>query len=125
MPWQQCGWQLYYMWQSADRRGSKIIERADVERGASDAVVAFGEAVCAPIMDGLTTAQREFVKAVAVDAPSSTAVADIAERCGKSSSWVSKYRASLIKEHVIEADGKGYVRLSTPHMAEYLRGSSW
>ncbi len=38
---------------------------------------------------------------------------------------VSKYRASLIKEHVIEADGKGYVRLSTPHMAEYLRGSSW
>ena len=32
---------------------------------------------------------------------------------------------SLIKEHVIEADGKGYVRLSTPHMAEYLRGSSW
>ena len=115
----------YYMWQAADRRGSKTIERADVERGASDAVVAFGEAVCAPIMDGLTPAQREFVKAVAADAPSSTAVSDIAKRCSRSSSWVSKYRASLIKEHVIEADGKGYVRLSTPHMAEYLRGSSW
>lgn len=115
----------YYMWQSADRRGSKTIERADVERGAGDAVVAFGEAVCTPIMDGLTPAQREFVKAVAVDAPGSTAVSDIAERCSRSSSWVSKYRTSLIKEHVIEADGKGYVRLSTPHMAEYLRGSSW
>ena len=115
----------YYMWQSADRRGSKTIERADVERGAGDAVVAFGEAVCAPIMDGLTPAQREFVKAVAVDAPGSTAVSDIAERCSRSSSWVSKCRTSLIKEHVIEADGKGYVRLSTPHMAEYLRGSSW
>ncbi len=115
----------YYMWQSADRRGSKTIERADVERGAGDAVVAFGEAVCAPIMDGLTPAQREFVKTVAVDAPGSTAVSDIAERCSRSSSWVSKYRTSLIKEHVIEADGKGYVRLSTPHMAEYLRGSSW
>ncbi len=115
----------YYMWQSAERRGSSLIERSDVERGADDAVLAFGEAVCAPIMDGLTPAQREFVKAVAADSPDPAAVADIARRCNRSSSWVSKYRASLIKEHVVEAAGKGYVRLSTPHMADYLRGSSW
>lgn len=40
-------------------------------------------------------------------------------------SVIRDFEEALDKEHVIEADGKGYVRLSTPHMAEYLRGSSW
>ena len=52
----------YYMWQSAERRGSALIERTDVERGVEDAVVAFGEAVCAHVMDGPAPAQRDFVK---------------------------------------------------------------
>ena len=115
----------YCMWQSAERRGSSCIEHADVERGIDDAVVAFGDAVCAPLMDGLTPAQREFVKAVAVVAPAPAAVSDIAKRCRRSPSWVSKYRASLIKERVIEPDGWGFVRLAVPHLADYLRKSSW
>lgn len=52
----------YYMWQSAERRGSALIERTDVERSVEDAVVAFGEAVCAPVMDGPAPAPRDFVK---------------------------------------------------------------
>lgn len=115
----------YYMWQSAERRGSSCIEHADVERGMDDAVVAFGDAVCAPLMDGLTPAQREFVKAVAVVAPAPAAISDIAKRCRRSQSWASKYRASLIKERVIEPDGWGFVRLAVPHLADYLRKSSW
>ena len=51
----------YYMWQSAERRGSALIERTNVERGVEDAVVAFGEAICAPVMDGFAPAQRDFV----------------------------------------------------------------
>lgn len=52
----------YYMWQSAERRGSALIERTNVERGVEDAVVAFGEAVCAPVMDGFAPVQRDFLK---------------------------------------------------------------
>lgn len=111
----------YYMWRAADRRGSDIIEAADVQLGASDAVLAFGEAVCAPLLDGLTAAQREFVRAVAQDDPDPTPVAEVARRTGKSPNWVSKYRASLIKERVIESQGYGLVKLTTPHLAEYIR----
>ena len=49
------------MWRSAQARGSNAIERCDVEMGASDAIMAFEEAVCAPLYDGLTSAQRLFV----------------------------------------------------------------
>ena len=114
----------YCMWQSAERRGSSCIEHTDVERGIGEAVVAYGDAVCAPLMDGLTPAQREFVKAVAVVAPAHAAVSDIAKRCRRSPSWASKYRASLIKERVIEPDGRGFERLTVPHLADYLRKSS-
>lgn len=112
----------YYMWRAADRRRSDTIEAADVQLGASDAALAFGEAVCAPLLDGLTAAQREFVRAVARDDPEPTPVAEVARRTGKSPNWVSKYRASLIKERVIESQGYGLVKLTTPHLAEYIRG---
>lgn len=111
----------YYMWRSADRRGSTVIEHDDVRVGASDAVLAFGEAVCAPLLDGLTAAQRAFVYAMAPDDPDPTPVAQIAERTGKSASWVAKYRASLLKERVIDSCGHGLVKLATPHLAEYIR----
>ena len=44
---------------------------------------------------------------------------------------ISPSNAALTLREAIEArlkrmpDGKGYVRLSAPHMAEYLRGASW
>ena len=111
----------YYMWRSAQARGSVAIELEDVERGIEDATLAFGDAVCAPILDGLTGAQRLFVEGVAEDDPEPTFVSSLAERLGRSQAWVSKYRASLIKERVIEPVGRGYVRLATPHLAEYVR----
>ena len=110
----------YYMWRSAERRGSQRIEEQDVRLGIADAALAFEEAVCAPVFAGLTGAQRLFVEAVAEDAGGSSRVSDIAQRTGRSSSWVSKYRASLLKEHVIESDGFGYVRLATPYLASYI-----
>lgn len=111
----------YYMWRSAERRGSRVIEAADVERGIANAAVAFDDAVCAPAFEGLTAAQRLFVKAVARDYPEPSRVSEIAARARRSSSWVSKYRASLIKERVIESDGYGLVRIAVPHLAEYVQ----
>lgn len=110
----------YYMWRSAEARGSDVIEAQDVDQGTDDAVLAFGDAVCAPLLDGLTAAQRLFVEAVARDYPATTRVSELAGRVKRSESWVNKYRASLIKERVIESAGYGLVRLAVPHLAEYL-----
>lgn len=111
----------YYMWRAAEVRGSKEIEEADVIQGKKDALVLFDDAVCAPLFDGLTAAQKMFVKAVAKEAPQPAKVSEIANRAHRSASWVSKYRASLIKERVVESAGYGLVRLSASHLAEYVQ----
>lgn len=111
----------YYMWRAAEVRGSKEIEEADVIQGKKDALVLFDDAVCAPLFDGLTAAEKLFVKAVAKEAPQPAKVSEIANRAHRSASWVSKYRASLIKERVVESAGYGLVRLSASHLAEYVQ----
>ena len=111
----------YYMWRAAEVRGSKEIEEADVIQGKKDALVLFDDAVGAPLVDGLTAAQKLFVKAVAKEAPQPAKVSEIANRAHRSASWVSKYRASLIKERVVESAGYGLVRLSASHLAEYVQ----
>lgn len=110
----------YYMWRSAEQRGSRVIEDRDVRAGTADAALAFEEAVCAPMFEGLTGAQRLFVEAVAADGGAPSRVSDIAERTKRSASWVSKYRASLMKQHVIESTGFGLVNLATPYLAKYI-----
>lgn len=114
----------YYMWRSAQARASESVDFQDVKAGASDAVMAFEEAVCAPLYDGLTSAQKMFVTEVARDDPEPARVSDVAKRTQRTSSWASKYRASLIKERVIEPAGYGLVRLATPHFADYLKQRS-
>lgn len=111
----------YYMWQSAQRRGSDVITSDDVAAGFSDALLAFDDAVCAPALDGTTSAERLFLKAMAADSPHPTQVGDIAERARRSRSWVSKYRAILIKDKLIRATGHGQVEFAVPHLGQYLR----
>ena len=114
----------YYMWRSAEARSSRVIEIEDVNRGVTDALWAFDDAVCAPLFDGLTTAQRAFAGAMAADYPEPARTSDIGARVRRSSSWVSKYRASLIKEQVIEPAGYGMVRFAVPHLGDYLKNRS-
>lgn len=111
----------YYMWRAAERRGSRIIESCDVLVGESDALLAFYEAICAPLYYGLRSPQRFFIEAMAKDDDAPSKVSDIAERTGRTASWAAKYRASLIREHVIESAGYGLVCFSTPHLGDYLR----
>ncbi|PLS28821.1 ATP-binding protein [Bifidobacterium parmae] len=110
----------YYMWQSAERRGSDSITSQDVETGLRDALLAFDDAVCAPALDGATGAERLFLTAMAQDSPGPTRVADIAQRARRSRSWVGKYRAILIKDRLIRPAGHGTVEFAVPHLGEYL-----
>lgn len=110
----------YYMWRSADRRDSDVIEREDIEAGRADAMIAFYDAVCAPTYYGLRSPQRLFVEAMVADGGKPSRLSDIAERCGRTSAWASKYRASLIRERVIEPAGYGLVSIRVPHLLEYI-----
>ena len=78
-------------------------------------------AVDAPLYYGLRSPQRLFIEAMAVDEDKPTRMADIIERCDRTQSWASKYRASLIRERVIEAAGYGLVRFTVPMLGEYIR----
>lgn len=110
----------YYVWQSAERDGRVAVEARDVERGFEDALLAFGDAVCAPAFDALSPAARKFVCAMVADDPAPSKVAEIADRLGKSRSWANKYREVLIAERVIVPDTLGYVKFAIPHMARYV-----
>ena len=110
----------YYMWRSAVRRDSQVIEERDVEAGHADAISEFYEAVDAPLYYGLRSPQRLFIEAMAADEGKPTRMADIIERCDRTQSWASKYRASLIRERVIEAAGYGLVRFTVPMLGAYI-----
>lgn len=111
----------YYMWKAAQRRGSNEIAACDVEQGIQDSVVVFGDAVCAPEYNGLTSAQREFVNVMAPDFPNASKMQDIAKRAGKSASWANKYRASLLHAKIIVSAGKGLVAFDIPYFGEYVQ----
>ncbi|RSX52730.1 ATP-binding protein [Bifidobacterium samirii] len=111
----------YYMWQSAQRRRSDAIGEQDVAAGIADALMAFDDAVCAPALDGVTSAERLFLNAMAKDAPNPTKVGDVAERVKRSRSWVNKYRAVLIANRLIRPSGHGELEFAVPHLGEYLR----
>ncbi len=110
----------YYMWQSAERDGRNSITSEDARIGYEDALRAFGDAVCAPILEGISMAARQFVFAMTKDVPDPSRVSDIAERVNKSRSWVNKYREILIKEKVIRSTGHGLVEFAIPNMGNYL-----
>lgn len=111
----------YYMWRSAQRRGSTEIEALDVEMATADAQKEFYQAVDAPLYYGLRSPQRLFIEAMAKDEQGPSRMADIIDRCDRTQSWASKYRTSLIRERVIEPAGYGLVRFSVPLLGEYIR----
>ena len=111
----------YYMWRAARRRKSGTVLFADVDQGYRDAVFEFFEAVDAPLYYGLRSPQRLFIEAMAHDEGGSSQMAEIIKRCDRTQSWASKYRASLIRERVIESAGYGLVRFVVPLLGEYIR----
>ncbi|MDO4437405.1 MAG: ATP-binding protein [Coriobacteriaceae bacterium] len=111
----------YHMWRSAHRRDSEAIEKADVVAGIRDARLAFYEAICAPVYYGLRSPQRLFIEQMAKDEGGNTRIADVMQRAERTESWAHKYRASLIRERVIEPAGHGLVHFCVPLLGDYIR----
>ena len=57
---------------------------------------------------------------MAADYPYAATLSDIAERTGKSMSWVGKYRTSLERAQMIHSADWGMVAYSLPYFGEWI-----
>lgn len=113
----------YYMWQAAQTEGSAEITAQHLKIGTADALLAFDDAVCEPILHELTASERQLLEAIAqVSTPqeAGATVARLVAQTGRSRSWVNKYRMSLLAQNVIESPERGVLRISVPHLSDFL-----
>lgn len=113
----------YYMWQAAQTEGSAEITAQHLKIGTADALLAFDDAVCEPILHELTASERQLLEAIAqVSTPqeAGATVAQLVAQTGRSRSWVNKYRMSLLAQNVIESPERGVLRISVPHLSDFL-----
>lgn len=113
----------YYAWQSAKKDASDEVTPSNIEQGIKDAVLAFGDAACAPILANLSTSERRFANALAhlqtEDSP--VKMSDVTKRLGVAPSTAAKYRKRLEHAQIICTPEFGKIAFTSPYMAEYLR----
>ena len=110
----------YYIWDTADSRGSTVISEEDVSEGIREAHVDLDNAVCIPELHGLSKNDKAYLKAMAIsDGPSETS--EVAERMGRSAKYAATYRKRLLDAYVIRQTDRGEVDFAVPFLREYLR----
>lgn len=67
-----------------------------------------------------TPAEREYMKAMAVDGDDGSRSAHIAQRLGKSAQALAPSRASLISKGIVYAPQRGYIAFTVPGMASFI-----
>lgn len=99
---------------------SRAITSAHVADAVDAARREIGALVHEPALNDLSGTDREFVKAMAVDAAESS-IADIGDRLSRDHGYVSRYRSRLIVAGIIEPTRRGYVDFTIPYMREFVR----
>jgi hypothetical protein len=107
----------YHVWRSAT---GQHIDMDAVQRGIEAARRRFGSLVHEPALADLSTVDRTFLAAMAVDDGPSR-MADVIGRLGVDSQYANVYRTRLIEAEVIHATGHGSVDFALPYLREYLR----
>lgn len=100
----------FHSWRAAEKRKGSVaeVETSDVLQGVEVSKRKFADEVTSLAWGDLTTVQRSFVLAMALDdGPSRTL--DIAHRLGKEQNYVSPYRRALINADVIYSPRNSYV----------------
>jgi len=95
------------------------VSAEDVTEGIRMAVRDLKYRVLKPTLDEVSDMGISFLRAMAEDEESSL-MTDIAERLGKTASYVSTYRGRLIAQGVIEARGRNQVVYALPFLREFL-----
>jgi len=101
-------------------RGSREITEEHARVGVEKAARRVGRLVHEPALVGLSTVDRTFLAAMAVDDGPSRMSA-IADRLGADTNYVSQYRLRLIAAELIEATAHGRVDFTLPYLRDYLR----
>lgn len=107
----------------ARRRDSRHIHMTmnDCYDGFEDGLSTIVSKIVKPTLKTLTAKETEFMKAMSSLYPTSKVkVEDIIKSTGKTKQYINIYKNRLIDKHIIQGDGKGYIKCVIPYMTMYL-----
>lgn len=102
-----------------DDANSEVTE-AVIEEILKEAIDTFGSQVHRPALRHVTDLQREFLRSMARLGGEEQSIGEIAVLLKKTTTGISRIRAALIKQELIEPSSHGHVRFTQPYMAEHL-----
>ena len=108
----------YRMWDESPENPS--ISLNDVERGLLYATSDIEHKILETTYRELSKGDLRFLAAMLED-PGETDIADIKDRLGKKSNYVSQYKRRLMAQGVVEDRGHGMLAIEIPFFKEYLR----
>ena len=108
----------YYLLEFAGT--SAAITSDTVELAVNAARQALADTVFAPCLAPLSTRDKEFVRAMAVDSGTSS-ISEVARRLSVSPGSAQQTRARLIGHGLVASAGMGELEFTVPYLAEYLR----
>jgi len=111
---QACG---KHIW---DVAASRTIDADDARIGIARARDEVDAGLYKSRWERATTAQQEFMAAMAQDNDTPSLVSDIATRLGRAQTAVSAARQSLIQSGLIYTPRRGYLAFTVPGMADYI-----
>ena len=93
----------------------------DCYDGFEDGLSTIVSKIVKPTLKTLTAKETEFMKAMSSLYPTSKVkVEDIIKSTGKTKQYINIYKNRLIDKHIIQGDGKGYIKCVIPYMTMYL-----
>ena len=104
----------------AENPEEDIITKSDALTAIPLAQEDFENSVLNATYRELSNGDLDFLGAMLED-DSSSSISDIAERMGKTSSYVRVYKKRLVEQGIITEERRGHVRFELPHFKDYLR----
>ena len=108
----------HWIWRS--RPEDMVIDLAQASEGLLAARRRMGSLIHEPALFDLSSIDRTFLAAMAVDEGSSR-IADVAGRMNVDANYASQYRLRLIGADMIRPAGHGRVEFAVPYLRDYLR----
>ena len=107
-------------WRVAKDRSESEVSEAIIEEILTEAIDTFGSQVHRPALRHVTDLQREFLRSMARLGGEEQSIGEIAGLLKKTTTGISRVRAALIKQELIEPSSHGHVRFTQPYMADHL-----
>ena len=103
-----------------DSSGELEVSVAVIDEILDEAIDTFGSQVHRPALRHVTDLQRDFLHSMARLGGTEQSIGEIAQLLQRTTTGISRVRAALIKQEIIEPSSHGHVRFTQPYMAEHL-----